>query len=80
MDLAMRDSIKRLEPEVHESPSGRRYVRLDVGRLSRVEAGGYKLEGGFFATADTREGMLQIFDQVMERLDESLASELGADE
>ncbi len=69
----MRKSIKRLSPTIYESRTGRLYVHLDLGKLSRVENGGYKLEGPIFATAETRARMHVVLDELMERLDKALA-------
>jgi hypothetical protein len=69
----MRDSIRRLRPEIHTSGTGRRYAWLNLGKLSRVEDGGYKLEGPIFATSDIdRQGIHRAIDQLMERLDQTL--------
>jgi hypothetical protein len=69
----VRESIRRLTPEVHKSKSGRRYPWIELGKLSRVEGGGYKLEGPIFATSRIdRDGIHRALDELMERLDEAL--------
>jgi hypothetical protein len=70
----MRDTIKRLQPESRQAEtSGRWRTSLDVGKLTRIEGGGYKLEGGIFATSDAdRGGIHNVMDQLMERLDQAL--------
>jgi hypothetical protein len=69
----MRDSIKKLSPRVHTSKSGRRYSRLNLGVIERVEDGGYKLEGDVFATGG-REVIHQVIDQFMDRIDQEIGA------
>lgn len=66
--------------QVHKSTSDRGYTWLDLGKLSRVERGGYKLErpklsdGDIgFITSATREGMLVKFGQALDALDKKMA-------
>jgi hypothetical protein len=69
----MRDSIKRLQPDIHRSRAGKLYPSLNLGKLTRVEGGGYKLEGPVFATSDIdRRGIHRALDDLMERLDLAL--------
>jgi hypothetical protein len=69
----MRNSIKRLQPKIHTSRTGRLYPSVDLGKLSRVEGGGYKLEGAIFATSNIdRRGIHRAIDELMERLDQAL--------
>jgi hypothetical protein len=69
----MRDSIKRLQPEIHTSRTDRLYPSLTLGKLSRVEGGGYKLEGPIFATSGIdRRGIHRALDDLMDRLDLAL--------
>jgi hypothetical protein len=73
----VRDSIKRLRPEVHISRTNKTYTWFDLGKLSRVEDGGYKLEGPIFATSNIdRRGIHRAIDQLMERLDRALEADL----
>lgn len=73
----MRDSIKRQRPEVHVSRTGRTYTWFELGKLSRVEEGGYKLEGPIFATSNIdRRGIHRAIDELMERLDQGLEADL----
>jgi hypothetical protein len=74
----VRNSIKKLQPEIVTSKSGRRYSRLPLGSLTRVEHGGYKLEGAIFATADTHDGVHAIIEQLLERVDQGLEEALSA--
>jgi hypothetical protein len=67
----MRESIKKLTPQVHTSKSGRRYSRLNLGAVERVEDGGYKLEGDVFATGG-REAIHDVIEQFMDRVDEAI--------
>ena len=69
----MRESIKKLDPKLHTSKSGRRYSRLNLGDIERVEGGGYKLEGDVFATGG-REAIHDVIEQFMERVDEALGA------
>ena len=69
----MRAGVRRLQPHVHTSRSNRRYVSLELGKLTRVEDGGYKLQGPIFATSGVdRAGMHRVLDELMDRLDEGL--------
>jgi hypothetical protein len=68
----MRNSVKRLNPDVHVSSSGRKYTSFELGKLSRVSRGGYKLEGPVFATSGLdRTGMHRVLDDLLDRLDEA---------
>jgi hypothetical protein len=72
----MRQSIKRVQPNVHVSRSGRRNTWVDLGKLSRVVAGGYKLEGPVFVSSGVdRRALHRGFDELMDRLDETLETE-----
>jgi hypothetical protein len=74
----MRESIRRVQPNVHVSRTGRRYTWLDIGKLSRVEDGGYKLEGPVFVTSGTdRQTLHRAFDELMDRLDQTLDQQAG---
>jgi hypothetical protein len=69
----MRDSIKRLKPKIQVSKSGEHYASVDLGKLSLVEGGGYKLEGPIFPTSNiNRRGMHAAIEQLMDRLDQAL--------
>lgn len=69
----MRDSIKRLQPHMDESRNGVLYPSVDLGKLSRVETGGYKMEGAVFVTSGIdRQGIHGAIDQLMDRLDQAL--------
>jgi hypothetical protein len=70
----MRDSIKKLDPKLHTSKTDRRYSRLTLGDIERVEDGGYKLEGDVFATGG-RETIHRVVDEFMDRVDEAIDAE-----
>ena len=76
----MREGIKKLEPRVWRASRGKKllYSQLNLGDITRVEGGGYKLEGAIFATGD-RERILEIIEQLMARVDQALDERLGAD-
>jgi hypothetical protein len=75
----MRESVKRLKPDIHISQGDKHYSRLNVGNITRVEGGGYKLEGAIFATSNTREGILAVIGQLLERIDDALDEALRED-
>jgi hypothetical protein len=74
----VRDSIKRLRPVVHRSRTDKTYCWFpELGKLSRLEDGGYKLEGPIFATSNIdRRGIHRALDELMDRLDEGLEADL----
>jgi hypothetical protein len=76
----MRPGIKKLQPKVWRGSRGKRqlFSQLDLGAVTRVEEGEYKLEGAIFATGD-RQHIHAVIEQLMERVDQALDEARDAD-
>lgn len=72
----MRPKIRKLQPEIYRSKNGagKTYASLDLGKLSAIEGGGYKLDEGAptFVLADNKKGILEVVGQLIGRLDQAL--------
>lgn len=76
--MKMRPSIRKLRPNIWRSRRGKNllYTQLRLGTITRVEGGGYRLEGDVFATG-SRAAIHRVVEQYLERLDQAQRRELA---
>jgi hypothetical protein len=75
----LRPAIRKLNPEIYRSKdragrAGKTYASINLGKLSAIEGGGYKLDDGAptFVMAKDKAGILEVIEQLMHRLDIAL--------
>jgi hypothetical protein len=75
----LRLAIRKLNPAIYRSKkgagrAGKTYASLNLGKLSAIEGGGYKLDEGAptFVMANDKAGILEVIEQLMHRLDIAL--------
>ena len=68
----LRPAIRKLNPAIYTSKkgAGKTYASLNLGKLSAIEGGGYRLDDGAptFVMANDKAGILEVIEQLMHRL------------